>query len=101
VSQDDHTAVAQRGRVRMWFVFDAKTTRIRAGLKVKVLETKSGLSRSTIGRIEGDAGVSEVNAWSYLNALKELVPLYPHDAPQPQPSGSRHSRIFQLMPVKK
>jgi hypothetical protein len=47
--------------------------------------TLTELSRSTIGRIEGDAGVSEVNAFAYLKALRQIAPEYPHAEPFRRP----------------
>lgn len=72
-----------------YFVHDAKTYRVRSGQKVKKIEQLSGLSRSTIGRVEGDAGVSEVNAWAYLNALRTVSPNYPHNAPSSRPKSAK------------
>jgi len=72
-----------------FFLHDAKTARVRAGMQVKALEAASKLSRSTIGRIESDAGVSETIAYRYLKVLKELIPGYPHEAPYRRPKNAK------------
>lgn len=77
-----------RGEVS-YFVHDAKTYRIRAGVRIRKIEELSGLSRSTITRIEGDSGTSDVSAYAYLNALRQVAPDYPHPAPTTRPKNAR------------
>ena len=72
-----------------YFVHDAETYRVRAGARITVMQELTRLSRSTIGRIESDAGVSEVSAWSYLRALKSLSHDYPHTAPFSRPKNAK------------
>jgi hypothetical protein len=72
-----------------FFVHDAKTFRVRAGVRVKRLEELTGLSRSTITRIEGDSGTSEVSAYAYLRALKQLSPDYPFLSPFTRPKNAK------------
>ena len=79
-----------------FFLHDAKTARVRAGLRVKVLEDASKLSRSTIGRIEADAGVSETIAYKYLRVLKELVPEYQHKEPFRFPKKASGRNVVTL-----
>lgn len=56
-----------------YFVHHAKTARVRAGLRIRQIEQIAEVSRSTISRLENGAGVSEISAFRYLNALKELL----------------------------
>lgn len=90
--------MSDSNKQKAFFLHDARTARVRAGLQVKPFERDSGLSRSTIGRIESDAGVSETMAYKYLKTLKKLVPSYPHESPFTYPKGARGTNIVQLDP---
>ncbi len=79
-----------------WFVHEAKTYRVRAGVRINVIAEKTGLSRSTIGRIESDAGASEVSAWSYLRILRTLSPDYPHATPFSRPYRAKASVVTTM-----
>jgi hypothetical protein len=76
-----------------WFVHEARTYRVRAGARIRTIEAKTKLSRSTIGRIESDSGTSEVSAWAYFHALKEIAPGYPHQGPFQRPFGAKVSVV--------
>ena len=80
-------------RMVVYFVHDARTYREKAGKRIKAIEAASNLSRSTIGRIEADSGVSRVSAYAYLNALRELVPSYPYSEAFTHPKGAQVEEV--------
>ena len=86
-------------KTQVYFVHEAKTYREKAGVRVKILEARSGLSRATIGRIEGGAGVNRTTAHAYLIALRAIAPAYPYNDVFTHPENSR-GKIVRLDPGK-
>jgi hypothetical protein len=76
-----------------FFVHQAKQHRVAAGLRIKVLENESRLSKATIHRIEGGSPVAETTANAYRIALTRLVPSYPHSRVYSFPENGKPQEV--------
>jgi hypothetical protein len=98
--QSGKRGIVVKAKVQVFFVHEAKTYREKAGVRIKVIETGAGLSRATIGRIEGGEGVLRTTAHAYLKALKLAAPDYPYQDAFSYPENSRGNNIVKLDPSK-